>query len=197
MNLHLRAKEHFPALFTSAWGPSTRKIGPRHMRGPVPERWINWKKEWSLILRNSWTNSFSFCRVYATKCVIVPETFVKRPKSSNKLSFRPCFNLFSQNHQLRTITNLGHHTLEKRKFQNFQKMVALQFFTFATVHRIVLDEKKQFWPMLGLFRPQILSPNSLEIAIFDKRILLAISEGFYVLLLCIKQTINTLKGREG
>ena len=74
-------------------------------------------------------------------------------------------------------------------------MVALQFSTFATVHRIVLDEKKQFWPMLGLFRPQILSPNSLEIAIFDKRIPLAISEGFYVLLLCIKQTINTLKGR--
>ena len=119
------------------------------------------------------------------------------PKVEKKMELRHCFDLFSQNHQLRTITNLGHHTLEKRKFQNFQKMVAFQFSTLATVHRIVLDEKKQFWPMLGLFRPQILSPNSLEIAIFDRRILLAISEGFCVLLLCIKQTINTLKGREG
>ena len=118
-------------------------------------------------------------------------------KVEKKMELRHCFDLFSQNHQLRSITNLGHHTLEKRKFQNFQKMVALQFSTFATVHRIVLEEKKKIWPKLGLFRPQILSPNSLEIAIFDKRILLAISEGFYVLLLCIKQTINTLKGREG
>jgi predicted aldo/keto reductase-like oxidoreductase len=89
------------------------------------------------------------------------------PKVEKKMELRHCFDLFSQNHQLRTITNLGHHTLEKRKFQNFQKMMAVQFFTFVSVHRIVLDDKKSFWPMLGLFRPQILSPKFRKMTILN------------------------------
>ena len=52
---------------------------------------------------------------------IGPQTFEKCPKSSKKSSFRQCFDLLSQNHQLRTITNLGHLTLEERKFQDFQE----------------------------------------------------------------------------
>ena len=121
MNLYLRIKEYLQTVFRSIRGLGMMEMDATPIGRACPTAVNLLKIKRCPIFAGPWPNSFSFCTVYAMKRSIGPQTFEKCPKSSKKSSFRQCFDLLSQNHQLRTITNLGHLTLEERKFQDFQE----------------------------------------------------------------------------
>ena len=84
------------------------------------------------------------------------------PKLAIENIFGHYFGLLFLNHQLRAITNLGPHTLQKRKFYKFQAIIGIYLFAIATVWQIALDGKTSILCPFGVFWPQILTPKVLK-----------------------------------
>ena len=103
------------------------------------------------------------------------------PKLAIENIFGHYFGLLFLNHQLRAITNLGPHTLQKRKFYKFQAIIGIYFFAITTAWQIALDGKTSILCPLGVFWRQILTPKSLKMAILDTRLVWSVSKLIFYL----------------
>ena len=74
------------------------------------------KKKWYQKLALSWTLILLIGWVKGTKGLFIAWTSEKCLKNYKGSNFKHCIYLFSSNDEPRTMTNQGHHTLQKRKF---------------------------------------------------------------------------------
>ena len=162
MNSYLRIKEYLQTVFRSIWGLGMTEMDGKSL-GRACATVVNLLKiKWCPIFVRPWPNSLSFCTLYAIKRSIRPWTYEKCPKSGKKSSFSQGFDSFSQNHQLRTITNLGHFTLEERKFKDFQENDSYRtcYLCYCVAHRSRWE--KVNLASVGYFRAKNFEPKSLK-----------------------------------